>query len=112
MLLTSIIFLKELRKFSVEEKEKFVNLLKNYFQEFSKEETLYDQLFSEMERKYRKKDIPVWDDRSYFQENYLYINDQFCKLFLKFISLFFPQDLKREALISLHRFPFSKVNFF
>jgi len=98
-----------LRRFTVDEKDKFVNLLKNYFQEFSKEETLYDQLFSEMEKKYRKKEIPIWDDSSYFQENHLYINDQFGKLFLKFISLFFPQELKRESLILLHRFPFSKV---
>lgn len=85
--------------------------MKNYFQEFTKEETLYDQLFSEIEKKYRKsKEQPAWDDYSYLQESYLYINDQFGKLYLKFIQLFFPQDLKREALILLHRLPFSKVN--
>lgn len=97
----------------MEEKEKFVNLVKSYFQEYSKEETLYDQFFSEMEKKYRKtKATPVWDDYNYFQENHLYINDQFGKLYLKFIQLFFPQNLKREAVILLHRLPFSKVRVF
>jgi len=105
-----IVISEELRRYSGEEKEKLMNLLKSYFQEFNKEETLYDQLFSEMEKKYRKKEVPDWEDCSYLQENYLYINDQFGKLYLRFISLFFPQDLKREALIALHRFPFSKVS--
>ena len=98
-----------MRRYTGDEKEKLQNLLKSYFQEYNKEETLYDQLFSEMEKKYRKKEIPDWEDCSYLQENYLYINDQFGKLYLRFIPLFFPQDLKREALIALHRFPFSKV---
>jgi len=103
-----IVISEELRRYSGDEKEKLQNLLKSYFQEFNKEETLYDQLFSEMEKRYRKKETPDWEDCSYLQENYMYINDQFGKLYLRFISLFFPQDLKREALISLHRFPFSK----
>ncbi len=85
--------------------------MKNYFQEFSKEETLYDQLFAEMERSYRKGVEPAWDDCYYLKEHTIYINDQFSKVYLKFISLFFPQDFKREALIALHKFPFSKVIF-
>jgi len=71
---------------------------------------LYDRLFFDMEKKYQKlKDKLAWDDPAYLNENYLYISEMFGKLYLKFTSLFFPENLKRQALILLHRFPFSKA---
>jgi hypothetical protein len=64
-----------------------------------------------MEKKYQKqREKLAWDDPSYLNENYLYLSDLFGKLYLKFVTLFFPATLKREALMLLHRFPFSKVS--
>jgi hypothetical protein len=103
---------KELNHFKGDEKDTMVNLIKTYFSDFTQEQTLYDHLFYEMEKKYTKEKTEVsWEDHSHLSENYLYLSDQFSRLYLKFISIFFPDNLKREALIMLHRFPFSKVYF-
>jgi hypothetical protein len=65
-----------------------------------------------MEKKYAKlRGELSWEEHSYLEENYLYLSDLFGELYLKFIQLFYPDLLRREALILLHRFPFSKVSY-
>ena len=78
-----------------------VNLLKAYFNEFTKQETLYDLMLSEIEKKYilKREHELEWDDIKYLNDFQLYSDQQFSRLLLKFYKLFCPSDLKSQALI-------------
>jgi hypothetical protein len=73
-----LIITEELKYYNGEDKESLLNILKAYFNSFNTEETLYDHLFFEMEKKYTKlKDALSWEDYTYLNENYLYLSDLF-----------------------------------